>query len=64
MSEQKTLFDELRRLFKDETENKLTEEERKRIGKKPTENLQAYDYYLRGKSYFRAPKYWLQKIIR
>ena len=29
----------------------LTPEEEKRIDKKPTENLEAYDYYLRGKTY-------------
>lgn len=39
-----------------ELDNNLTAEERKRIEEKPTDNLQAYDYYLRGKSY--ASNFW------
>ncbi|HYV92582.1 MAG TPA: adenylate/guanylate cyclase domain-containing protein [Chitinophagales bacterium] len=39
-----------------ELDNKLTTEEKKRIGEKPTDNMLAYDYYLRGKSY--AGKFW------
>ncbi len=39
-----------------ELDNKLTEEEKERIEQKPTANLQAYDYYLRGKSY--ATNFW------
>jgi len=31
----------------------LTPQEEKTIGRKPTENLQAYDFYLRGRSYTR-----------
>jgi TolB-like protein len=31
----------------------LTPQEEKTIARKPTENLQAYDYYLRGRSYWR-----------
>ena len=31
----------------------LTPQEQKTIAQKPTENLQAYDYYLRGRSYSR-----------
>jgi serine/threonine protein kinase/Tfp pilus assembly protein PilF len=32
---------------------RLTPQEEKTIARKPTENLQAYDYYLRGRSYVR-----------
>ena len=32
----------------------LTPQEEKTIARKPTDNLQAYDYYLRGRSYTRA----------
>jgi non-specific serine/threonine protein kinase len=31
----------------------LTPQEKKALGEKPTENLQAYDYYLRGRNYAR-----------
>src|SRR4029453_4125572 len=32
---------------------KLTPQEQEALASKPTENLQAYDYYLRGRSYAR-----------
>ena len=45
--------DEIARSIAQALRNTLTPQEEKTIARKPTENLQAYDYYLRGRNYLR-----------
>jgi serine/threonine protein kinase/cytochrome c-type biogenesis protein CcmH/NrfG len=45
--------DEIARALAQALRISLSPQEEKTIGRKPTENLQAYDYYLRGRSYTR-----------
>ncbi|HEV2113919.1 MAG TPA: tetratricopeptide repeat protein [Terriglobales bacterium] len=45
--------DEIARSIAQALRIRLSPQEEKKIGRKPTENLQAYDYYLRGRSYTR-----------
>lgn len=45
-----------------ELDNKLTAEEKKRLEEKPTENLEAYDYFMRGKSY--ANGFWTKGEVQ
>jgi non-specific serine/threonine protein kinase len=45
--------DEIARSIAQALRIRLTPQEEKTIARKPTENLQAYDYYLRGRSYAR-----------
>jgi adenylate cyclase len=47
-----TLQDELTRRVVGALQVKLTTQEQGRLGRVPTENLAAYDYYLRGKEYW------------
>jgi adenylate cyclase len=47
-----TLQDELTRRIVGALQVKLTVHEQGRVGRVPTENLEAYDYYLRGKEYW------------
>ena len=47
---------EIAQQIADELDHKLTAEEKKLIEEKPTDNLKAYDFYLRGKSY--ANDFW------
>jgi non-specific serine/threonine protein kinase len=45
--------DEIARMIADALRIKLTTQEQEALAAKPTENLQAYDHYLRGRSYAR-----------
>jgi tetratricopeptide (TPR) repeat protein len=46
------LQDELARRIVNALQGRLTAEEQGRVGQIPTDNLEAYDYYLRGMEYF------------
>ena len=59
-----TIQDEITHAIVDQLKIRLVPDEKRAIGQAPTENVEAYTYYLRGRQYFHNSTRWFLNLAR